>query len=57
VRISTKLFSTELALTNGRTTITLFGSAKSSPALSKKVGIDYLGTKHTQPGSASAKLR
>lgn len=57
VRVSTKLFSTELVLAKGRANITLRGSAKSSPALSKKLDVDYLGTKHTQPGSASAKLR
>lgn len=57
VRISTKRFSTKLPLTKGVTTITLFGSAEGSPRLSKKVKVDYLGTKHVQPRSASARLR
>jgi hypothetical protein len=57
VRVSTKLFGTELPLTNGRTAITLIGSAKGSPALSKKVTVDYSGSEHTRGGSAKAKLR
>ena len=57
VRVSTKLFGTELPLTNGRTAITLIGSAKGSPALSKKVTVDYSGSKHTHPESAKARLR
>ena len=57
VRVSTKQFGTELPLTKGRTAITLFGSAKGSPALSKKVTVDYTGSKHTRPESAKAKLR
>jgi hypothetical protein len=56
VRISTKRFSTELPLTKGLTTITLFGSAEGSPRLSKKVKVNYLGTKHVQPGSAFVRL-
>lgn len=57
VRVSTKLFSAELPLSNGRTTVTLFGSAKGSPARGKKVTIDYSGSAHTRPESATAKLR
>lgn len=57
VRVSTKLFGTELPLTNGRTAITLIGSAKGSPALSKKVTVDYSGSEHTRGASAKAKLR
>jgi hypothetical protein len=57
VRVSTKLFSTELPLTRGQAPITLFGSAKSTPALSKKVRVDYSGSQHTRPESATAKLR
>ncbi len=57
VRVSTKLFGTELPLTNGRTAITLLGSAKRKPRLSKKVTVDYSGSKHTRPESAKAKLR
>jgi hypothetical protein len=56
VRISTKLFSTELPLTKGHAAITLFGSADGSPRLSKKVKVDYVGTKHVQSASASARL-
>jgi hypothetical protein len=57
VRISTKRFGAELPLTKGRTAITLLGSADGSPRLSKKVKVDYLGTKHVRPASTSAKLR
>ncbi|MEJ7634914.1 carboxypeptidase regulatory-like domain-containing protein [Aeromicrobium sp.] len=57
VRVSTKLFSTQLALNEGRATITLFGSAKGSPALTKKVDVTYLGSKHTRAAASSAKLR
>jgi hypothetical protein len=57
VRISTKRFSTELPLTKGRTEIALFGSADGSPRLSKKVTVDYLGTTHVLPGSATIRLR
>jgi hypothetical protein len=57
VRVSTKRFSTELPLTKGRTAITLVGSVDGSPRLSKKVTVDYLGTKHVQPGSAAIRLR
>lgn len=57
VRVTTKRFSAELPLTRGRTTVSLLGSADGSPKLSKKVTVDYLGTKHVLPGSASARLR
>jgi hypothetical protein len=57
VRVSTKRFSAELPLTKGRTAITLVGSVDGSPRLSKKVKVDYLGSRHVQPGSASIKLR
>ena len=57
VRVSTKRFSTELPLTKGRTALSIVGSADGSPRLSKKVTIDYLGTKHVQPASASIRLR
>ncbi|KAA1395581.1 carboxypeptidase-like regulatory domain-containing protein [Aeromicrobium ginsengisoli] len=57
VRVTTKQFGVELPLAKGRTAITLLGSADGSPRLSKKVRVDYLGTKHVQPGSASATLR
>ena len=57
VRVSTKRFSAELPLTKGRTAITLFGSADGSPRLSSKVKVNFLGTKHVLPGSASARLR
>lgn len=57
VRISTKRFGTELPLTKGRTAITLLGSADGSPRLSKKVKVDYLGTKHVLPASTTARLR
>jgi hypothetical protein len=57
VRVSTKRFSTELPLTKGRTALSLVGSADGSPRLSKKVTIDYLGTKHVQPASTSVRLR
>ena len=57
VRVTTKRFGVELPLTKGRTTLTLLGSADGSPRLGKKVKVDYLGTKHVQPGSASATLR
>ena len=57
VRVSTPLFGTELPLTHGRTVITLLGSAKRKPRLSRKVTVDYSGSKHTRPESAKAKLR
>lgn len=57
VRVTTKRFSAELPLTRGRTTVSLLGSSDGSPKLSKKVTVDYLGTKHVLPGSASARLR
>lgn len=57
VRVTTKLFGVELPLTKGRTAVTLLGSAEGSPRLSRKVKVDYLGTKHVQPASASARLR
>lgn len=57
VRVSTKQFSAKLPLTRGRTAVTLYGSADGSPRLSKKVTVDYRGTKHTQRSSATAKLR
>ncbi len=50
VRVSTKLFGTELPLTNGRTAITLLGSAKGSPTLSKKVIGRLLGQQAHPPG-------
>ncbi len=55
--MSTKRFSTELPLTKGRTALTLIGSADGSPRLSKKVTVDYLGTKHVQPASTTVRLR
>lgn len=57
VRVSTKRFSTELPLTKGHTALSIVGSADGSPRLSKKVTIDYLGTKHVQPASTSVRLR
>ena len=57
VRVTTSRFGVELPLAKGRTALTLLGSADGSPRLGKKVKVDYLGTKHVQPGSASAKLR
>jgi len=57
VRVTTKRFGVELPLTKGRTSLTLLGSADGSPRLGKKVKVSYLGTKHVQPGSASAPLR
>jgi hypothetical protein len=57
VRISTKRFSTELPLTRGRAAIALLGSADGAPRLSKKVKVDYLGTRHVEPGSAAVRLR
>jgi hypothetical protein len=57
VRVTTKRFSVELPLTKGRTAVTLLGSADGSPRLSKKVTVDYLGTRHVLPGSAAARLR
>lgn len=57
VRVSTKRFSTELPLTKGRTSLSIVGSADGSPRLSKKVTIDYLGTKHVLPATESVRLR
>lgn len=57
VKVSTKLFSAELPLTEGRTALTLVGTVDGYPRLSKKVKVDYSGSTHTRPESATAKLR
>lgn len=57
VRLTTKVLATELALVKGRTSITLLGSATSSPALPEGLEVDYLGDDHVAPASVSAPLR
>lgn len=57
VRVSTKQFSTDLPLAKGRAGITVLGTADGSPRLSKKITVDYRGTKHTQPSSTTTRLR
>lgn len=56
VRVATKRFAAELPLSKGRTVVTLIGSADGSPRLAKKVKVDYRGTRHVLPGSATVKL-
>ncbi len=57
VRVTTKRFAAELPLSKGRTAVTLIGSADGSPKLPKKVTVDYRGTRHVLPGSATVRLR
>ncbi|MCW2830061.1 MAG: hypothetical protein JWP31_753, partial [Aeromicrobium sp.] len=60
VRLSTSLFSTELPLVRGRTTITLLGSTGESdgaPEIGSTLEVDYLGDKHSAPASTTAHLR
>ncbi|VXC45523.1 carboxypeptidase-like regulatory domain-containing protein [Aeromicrobium sp. 9AM] len=57
VRVTTKRFAAELPLSKGRTAVTLIGSADGSPKLAKKIKVDYRGTRHVLPGSATVRLR
>jgi hypothetical protein len=57
VRVTTKRFAAELPLSKGRAAVTLIGSADGSPKLPKKVTVDFRGTRHVLPGSATVRLR
>lgn len=57
VRVRTKQVSTELPLIKGRARLSVLGPADGSDRRAKKVTVDYRGTRHTQRGSASGRLR
>lgn len=58
IRLSTKLFDTELPLSKGTASITLHGSADGlKRSMLKKLHIAYLGSKHTSAGTRTVKLR
>lgn len=61
VVVNTEHFRTSLPLTDGRTRLTIFGSAPGSgdsgPELAPRVRIEYSGSEHSAPANRSIRLR